>query len=408
MKLLICSNFVPYDTVAHAGGQNHNYYLKKLINEKKFEIHLISFASSKESEKIDLNQYSSLQSSIIFLYGKANIFTRLFRKIIYTAYRFFTLSGLYDLVDGYGKYRLKKELLRLKNNGYTPDIVELNWTQIIYLVTMIQKIFPQAKYYAVEQDVTFLRFEREFHLKKNILKRQIVKFKYTYFKKKELTVLKKFDAVFTFTNKDKNLLENINNTHVLTPYFHNFSFPIKREKNNTILFYGAMSRPENYLAAIWFIEHVFLKLKNNEFIFTVLGSDPHPKLLAYQNSRIIITGYQKDISQWLENSLCLVAPLQLGAGIKIKMLEALSAGMVILASNVAAEGIEITDNVHYFRCNNAEEYKEKIGLIQDNPALQYSIGKSARNFIQNNYNLEKSFSFYTKTLFSILKQQENV
>jgi glycosyltransferase involved in cell wall biosynthesis len=403
MRLLICSNFVPYDTVSHAGGQIHNYYLKRLINETSFDIRLITFASVQDAQKIDLYKYTSLKSTILFLYAKANIFIRLFRKIIYTTYHYFTLTGLCNLVDGYGRYRLKKELLRLKHSGYTPEIIELNWTQIIYFVSMIQRIFPQAKYYAVEHDVTFLKFEREFHLQKNFVGKQIAKFKYEYLKKKELALLKKFNVIFTFSRKDKNLLKNINNVYVLTPYFNNFSFPIKKKKNNTILFYGAMSRPENFLAAIWFIENVFLYLGNQDFSFTVLGSNPHQKLLAYQSNRINITGYKKDIGPWLENSLCLVAPLQLGAGIKIKILEALSAGMVILASDVASEGIEIIDDVNYFRCNSAKDYIEKINLIHHNPALQYSIGKSARNFIQNNYNLDESFSFYIETLFSLIQ-----
>jgi glycosyltransferase involved in cell wall biosynthesis len=401
MKLLICSNFVPYDTVPHAGGQVHNYYLKNIIKNTSLDVRLITFASTNDAEKIDLSQYASLKSTIIFLYEKAGIFTRLFRKIINVIYRCFTVYGLCDLVDGYGRYRLKKELLRLKHDGYMPDVIELNWTQIIYQTLMIKKIFPQAKYYAVEQDVTFLKFERRLSFRKTFFKKQIAKFVYEYLKRKELTLLKEFDVIFTLSNKDKNLLKNIKNVHVITPYFKNFTFPVKKNKNNTILFYGAMSRPENYLAAIWFIENVFSKLQDHNLNFTILGSDPHQKLLAYQGDRIIITGYQKDITPWLENSLCLVAPLQLGAGIKIKMLEALSAGMVILASDVASEGIEINDMMNYCRCNKAEDYIEKITLIHNNSDLQYSIGKSARNFIQMNYNLEKSFALYEKILLSL-------
>jgi glycosyltransferase involved in cell wall biosynthesis len=406
MKLLICSSFVPYDAVPHAGGQTHNFYLKRIIKETSIDVQLVTFASNEESEKIDLHQYASLKTSILYLYGTAGIVTKIFRKILNKTYHCFTLLGINNLVDGYGKYKLRKELRRLKKTGYSPDVIELNWTQIIYLTPMIRKIFPFAKYYAVEQDVTFLRFEREFELQKKRLKRTMAKLNYKLLKKKEISILKTLDMIFVFSNKDKYLLQNIPNVYVLMPYFKAFSFPLLKKKNNTILFYGAMSRPENYLSAIWFIEHVFAKMQTPDLIFTVLGSNPPPQLLAYQNNRVIITGYQEDITPWFEHSLCLVAPLQLGAGIKVKILEALSAGMVILASDVASEGIVVTDTVEYFRCNSPEDYINKINMILNNPDILFSVGVSARNFMANNYDLDKSFNYYIEKLYSLAEEIE--
>jgi glycosyltransferase involved in cell wall biosynthesis len=214
---------------------------------------------------------------------------------------------------------------------------------------MIFKIFPKAKYCAVEQDVTFLRLEREYKTESSFLRYHIMKFRYRYIKKKEISVLSKFDVVFTFNQKDKNLLENLNNVEVVSPYFQKILFSENNDRKNIILFYGNMSRTENYLASIWFIENVFPYLFGMDLKFVILGANPNQILYKYQTHNILITGYQKDISVWFQKALCLVAPLELGAGIKIKVLEALSAGVPVLCSDIASEGIDINDTIEYFR-----------------------------------------------------------
>ena len=39
-KLLYISYFVPYDTVDHAGGKVHNFYIKKMQKQKDYDVTL--------------------------------------------------------------------------------------------------------------------------------------------------------------------------------------------------------------------------------------------------------------------------------------------------------------------------------------------------------------------------------
>jgi glycosyltransferase involved in cell wall biosynthesis len=297
---------------------------------------------------------------------------------------------------------LYKELIKLKKNKYSPDIIELNWTQMILYFPTILKIFPNSKYCAVEQDVTFLRFEREYKFQINFFDRLLMKFRYEYLKKHEISILSNFNIIFTFNRKDKDLLKGLNNVEVITPYFDTISFSRNNNKKNIILFYGAMARSENYLAAIWFIENVFYHLSDLNLKFVILGSNPNQVLYKYQNSRIIITGYQKNIFPWFKDALCLVAPLELGAGIKIKIIEALSAGLPVLCSDVASEGIDIRDSVEYFRCISNADYITKIKLLYNNSNIGLTIGNNAKSFIDKTYNLNQSAVFYANKLRALI------
>jgi glycosyltransferase involved in cell wall biosynthesis len=398
VKLLICSPYVPHDAADHAGGQTHNYYVKRLKKETQIDIHIVTFASINEIDLIDLDKYAI--SNTIITKGNHSFSNRIIQKYYWFINKFFpNLVCFYS----FNKYLLLKQLLRLKNNGYTPDIVELNWTEFIFFLPTVKKLFPKAKYYAVEQDVSFLSYERNYLLTTDIHHRKKEKKKYILFKKSELGILNKFDKIFIFNEKDKKLL--IENDipeqliKVIPPYFQTISFSSSIKKKNEILFYGAMGRKENYLAAIWFIENVF-SLLSDEFIFVILGSSPHPDLLKYKSDRIIITGYQADIQPYFETALCLVAPLERGAGIKVKILEALFAGIPVLGTDVASEGIDVTNGLNFLYCKTAADYYENIKKIYDNTDIRTSISIASKKFIHANYNFDTSFNEYVNTLYS--------
>ncbi|MBR4599387.1 MAG: glycosyltransferase, partial [Treponema sp.] len=174
---------------------------------------------------------------------------------------------------------------------------------------------------------------------------------------------------------------------IIAPYFDDFSNVNHSFNTKNIIFYGAMSRPENYECCIWFIENVFNKLSSN-FTMTIIGANPHPSLLNYKSERIIITGFVKDARPYFETALCSVVPLLLGAGIKIKVLESMSAGIPVLTNAIGIEGIPAKNKVDYLHCETAQDYISSITELADNYEMQKSLSENARNFISRNFNYQ--------------------
>ena len=63
----------------------------------------------------------------------------------------------------------KEQLNSMKKEGYTPDVIVLEWTPIVLLADMIKEIFPQAKLVASEHDVTFLGYYRKYKYENGII-----------------------------------------------------------------------------------------------------------------------------------------------------------------------------------------------------------------------------------------------
>ena len=164
-----------------------------------------------------------------------------------------------------------------------------------------------------------------------------------------------------------------------------------------------MNRYENWASAIWFIENVFYNIPDKDVKFVIVGNKPSAKLLKYVNDRIIVTGFIDDIKPYFTDSLCVVAPLILGAGVKIKIIESLSAGIPVLTNEIGIEGINAVDGEDFFFCSEPEDYLQVITKLLNHQCDIQVMTKKSKSFIKKNYNLDNSASIF----IDILKKCED-
>ena len=292
---------------------------------------------------------------------------------------------------------IEKDLKRLKKSGYIPNVIMLQWTQIVLLERTVKKYYPSTKVILIEEDVSFLGFYRRYQIEKKVLKAFLKKILYRYILKQELGIIQRNKLTIVNNEKDYRLLKRCGipeeKIYRWIPYYHSYE-EIERSSYNPyeLLFFGALYREENYTAVIWFIENVFPKL-DKRFTFTVLGNQPDKKLMKFRSERITFTGFVEDIRPYFSRCLCMVAPLQLGAGIKIKVLEAMSAGVPVLTGKIGIEGIAARHNEKYpvyLHCETPQEYMEAIICLANDQKFGNMIGKYAKKLIKNKFNLEKS------------------
>lgn len=109
-----------------------------------------------------------------------------------------------------------------------------------------------------------------------------------------------------------------------------------------ILFWGALGRSENADAARWLCREVVprLRAKGCAFKLVFAGSNPPADLNHQQSRDIEVTGFLDNPSEQFERAHLAVTPLFQGAGVKVKVLECLAAGLPVLTTEIGSEGIE--------------------------------------------------------------------
>ena len=171
-----------------------------------------------------------------------------------------------------------------------------------------------------------------------------------------------------------------------------------------IIYYGAMGRPENYLSVQWLIENI-MPLINSKIRLVVIGSGSET-IEKFASERVDILGFVDNVSPFFSRTMCLVAPLVLGAGIKIKVLEAMSAGVPVLTNQIGIEGIEAKSGKDYFYCKDAVDYANVINLAYEKKIELESISKNARLITESKYDYSKSGQMIANKVIDLLMTRE--
>lgn len=388
----------PYDNVKHAGGKIENYFLKNLFETEEFEIQLISFASKDVKKEIDLDRYGIPNK--IYYYTWNGLSGKIMK--IFNAYgKLNVWSKGAGLVSPFFKSKTISRMKELKKSGFSPDVVILQWTEISVMMEDVKKVFPNTKIVMIEEDVSFLGHERKAKAASGI-KRRFLEYKARKIKKRELELLNKSDFIILNNHKDEKLIENDiifpQKIWVWCPYYQTMLNKSRKKSNKDILFYGALSREENWKSAVWFLNNVWPYINDPEARYIMIGSNPPDILKKYQSDRVIITGYVDDIAPYFENSLCLAAPLVLGAGVKIKVLEGLSSGIPVLTNDIGIEGIPAVNDRDYIYCSSAQDYITKINELLEGKIDVDKIAINSKKFIRDNFNFEKDVNIFSEKL----------
>lgn len=148
----------------------------------------------------------------------------------------------------------------------------------------------------------------------------------------------------------------------------------------------------NIDAIKWFIENVMPEVKKRlpESVLTLLGRNVPDWLKNYISLGINPVGYVDRVQPYLNKANIYIAPLFVGSGIRIKILEAMAMELPVIATPVSAEGIYAGESEGLFIVKDKKEYASRIIELSENYVLARELGKKAREFVLNNFTWEKS------------------
>jgi glycosyltransferase involved in cell wall biosynthesis len=108
-----------------------------------------------------------------------------------------------------------------------------------------------------------------------------------------------------------------------------------------IVYWGAYSRNENVDAAACLVGDILPRLQasGHDVKVIIAGANPPRSFDAFDRKNVEVTGFIEDPGDTLRTATIAVLPLRMGGGVKIKVLELLSAGVPVVTTPVGAEGI---------------------------------------------------------------------
>ncbi len=122
----------------------------------------------------------------------------------------------------------------------------------------------------------------------------------------------------------------------------------------------------------------------------MVGKDPPSALQQFSvNPKIKITGTVPEVLPYLQKATIALAPLNYGAGVQNKVLEAMACGIPVIASPLAVSALNVVDGVQVLVAENAQQYAELIMKVLSNPEMGFLIGKAGREYVEKEHSWNK-------------------
>jgi len=310
---------------------------------------------------------------------------------------------------------IKKHIDELKQ--YNPDIVLLGRSRLGFLAKILKNYNTNIKVITFFENIEFDYVDGYFaQLKgpKAIFYKLIEKMAV---KRDESDAINYSDELVFLTERDANrarvLYSWTRKNFRIIPICLKENQPLHiKSIKKTIAFVGSLNYDSNLVALKNFIEHVWKPyLKNDStFQFIIAGSKPKQYIYNWVKNfdNITVVADFDNLANILPVNTLMIAPIEKGkgAGMKVKVADTLSMGLMIAASDEALVGYEKAIEEDHLkgimRCNTANEYVDairyyssisddmKIAIFRQNIAIfnkyyTFEVARSAISEIINKF-----------------------
>lgn len=183
-----------------------------------------------------------------------------------------------------------------------------------------------------------------------------------------------------------------------------------RETGMVIAFSGNMGYFPNDEAARWFADYCFPAIRERypSAEFWVIGKCPSRAMRRYAGiPGIRVSGRVPSILEALSGAQIVVAPMQSGSGMQLKILEALSLGKPVVTTTIGNRALKTVHGVHILIADTPEEcIAACVSLLADRE-LRRSLGVRAKQLVTREYTWEKSNLVIRDTYLKIFRQEQH-
>lgn len=177
---------------------------------------------------------------------------------------------------------------------------------------------------------------------------------------------------------------------------------------DTLFHIGSMDWMPNEEGVRWFVREVWPLMHRElpQVRLYLAGRKMPDDLMAMQVDGIRVVGEVQDASYFIASKQLNVVPLLAGSGIRVKIIEAMALGKVVITTAVGASGIDYADGVNLLIADTPQQFVDQVRRCIESPELCCEIGRNARGLILEKYGNEvltkRLLDFYNKISGSAL------
>jgi glycosyltransferase involved in cell wall biosynthesis len=378
MKILFLSSLLPHPYADHA----YAFWAFKLIKHlsQRHDISVLSFVRSEEER-----QHAMLLTEYCRRVETVTLSQNVLRKFWVRA----KLLTFTPIAVSHGYSREMRDRIRTFVREGKFDIVHMDNTPMAQYVSeingsattihILDLIFFQSG--KIVENLGFSRKKLEW-LVDSFLSR--------YY---EPRLYARFDRVFAVSSKMKDMLHERNPSIKVSVIPPGVDIPERAKTHNNgkgsnLVFMGAMWRPQNIDAVIFFYRQIFGLIRKAvpDVRLHIVGGSPSEEIRKLASDRnVVVTGYVEDLVSYYLNCDVSIAPMRIGGGIQCKILDAMAAGLPVITTSAGNGGIGARPGEEIVIANSPGEFAEQTITLLNNGNLRKTVSQRGLDFVRKNY-----------------------
>lgn len=382
MKTLILTKKFPYPL--NDGESIAVVSLARAMAHQGVEVHLLSMNTSKD-------HYDGPTTPSTLAFFKSVTTVDIDNRL--------TVSGLAKAYIRSESYHIS----RFVSQTFETKLVDL-LSSVPFDVIQLESVFlypyrnairecSNAKLVLRSHNVEHLIWERIANNESNILKRIYLQYAAKKLKQYETATLSDIDLLLPMSDADEQQYLRINtdiNTQVIGIGLELSSYdPIDTIIDiDKLSFIGSLDWLPNQQGLLWFLDKAWplIHQKFPNMQCHIAGKKCPQNIYTRNNEQIKVHGEVDDASQFMRNYPIMIVPLLAGSGLRVKILEAMALGVIVISTTIGTEGIGAIDGTHLYIADSPEMFLAIVQKLQTSEAIILTnMSKNARVFVQENF-----------------------
>jgi polysaccharide biosynthesis protein PslH len=383
MKVLLLSNRVPFPP--NSGYPIVVYNTIKGLLHQGVEVTLFSLNSSKHYVDVD-DIYDPVFDQINFhsftIDIEVNIwdaFVNIFSSESYNVSRFFD-DDAEKVLEGI-----------LREHEF--DIIQFEGLFVVPYIDTV-KAHSKAKLIYRAHNIEFDVWERLAMRESFTPRRTYLEFLSRRLRAYETEQVNRFHQVFAISQPDRQKLLLMGCRTKLDVFpvaldFEKYKVDVGKTSFPTLFHLGAMDWRPNKEGLEWFLDEIWPDIEelSGELRFYIAGKNMQRQFFEYDSDNLIVEGEVLDAVEFMNSKAIMIVPLLSGSGMRVKIIEGMAMQKCIIATTMAAEGIDYKQGRDILIADTADEFYRSILKCITQPNRWLEIGKNARKTAEKHHEI---------------------
>jgi glycosyltransferase involved in cell wall biosynthesis len=223
----------------------------------------------------------------------------------------------------------------------------------------------------------------------------------------ERHALRHFDTVVVVSDADRRRLPGRAHRVLVCPNGVDVGPASLPSDEPTVAFVALMGWKPNADAALYLGLEIWPLVRRQmpDARLLLVGRDPGPEVVALAGPDITVTGRVEQVRPYLDRARVAVAPLRSGGGSRLKILEALAAGLPVVATTIGAEGLEDLIGSGIVVADDPDHFAAlMIGLLSD-PSRAAEVGATGRAAVTERYSWSATLAPLAQVLAELSRSE---